>query len=68
MIGRSHAIQCAIENHLSVEPRRYPSRFDKLDWKLYVGKHRVVFKIVKNEVWIFAIMFTRLSIRAVPVL
>ena len=28
-------------------------------WKLRVGDYRVVFKIVKNEVWIFGIMNRR---------
>ena len=55
-------IQRAIEHRLAVEPQRYGEplrRTLKGYWKLRVGDYRVVFKIVKNEVWIFAIMHRR---------
>ena len=55
-------IQRAIENRLGVEPQRYAEplrRTLKGYWKLRVGDYRVVFRIVKNEVWIFAIMHRR---------
>jgi mRNA interferase RelE/StbE len=55
-------IQRAIESRLAVEPQRYGEplrRTLKSYWKLRVGDYRVVFKIVKNEVWIFAIMHQR---------
>lgn len=55
-------IQRAIEHRLVVEPQRYGEplrRTLKGYWKLRVGDYRVVFKIVKNEVWIFAIMHRR---------
>jgi mRNA interferase RelE/StbE len=52
-------IQRAVENRLAVEPQRYgePLRRTLKGYrKLRVGDYRVVFKIVRNEVWIFAIM------------
>ena len=59
-------VQRAIENRLRVEPQRYAEplrRTLKGYWKLRVCDYRVVFRSVKNEVWIFAIMtggrFTR---------
>ena len=55
-------IQRAIENRLTIEPQRYGEplrRTLKGYWKLRVGDYRVVFRIVKNEVWIFAIMHRR---------
>jgi mRNA interferase RelE/StbE len=55
-------IQRAVENRLAVEPQRYGEplrRTLKGYWKLRVGDYRVVFKIVRNEVWIFAIMHRR---------
>ena len=55
-------IQRAIEHRLAVEPQRYGEplrRTLKGYWKLRVGDYRVVFRIVKNEVWIFAIMHRR---------
>jgi mRNA interferase RelE/StbE len=55
-------IQRAIENRLTVEPQRYGEplrRTLKGYWKLRVGDYRVVFRIVKTEVWIFAIMHRR---------
>ena len=55
-------IQRAIESRLTTEPQRYGEplrRTLKGYWKLRVGDYRVVFKIVKNEVWIFGIMNRR---------
>jgi len=55
-------IQRAIETRLIAEPQRYGvplRRTLKGYWKLRVGDYRVVFKIVKNEVWIFGIMHRR---------
>lgn len=55
-------IQRAIESRLAAEPQRYGAplrRTLKGYWKLRVGDYRVVFKIVKNEVWIFGIMHRR---------
>ena len=58
----SKRIQRAIESRLTVEPQRLGEplrRTLKGYWKLRVGDYRVVFKIVKNEVWIFGIMNRR---------
>jgi mRNA interferase RelE/StbE len=55
-------IQRAIETRLATEPQRYGEplrRTLKGYWKLRVGDYRVVFRIVKNEVWIFGIMHRR---------
>lgn len=55
-------IQRAIESRLTFEPQKYGEplrRTLKGYWKLRVGDYRVVFRIVKNEVWIFAIMHRR---------
>ena len=55
-------IQRAIETRLTTDPERYGEplrRTLKGYWKLRVGDYRVVFKIVKNEVWIFGIMHRR---------
>ena len=55
-------IQRGIENRLGVEPQRYAEplrRTSRGYWKLGVGDYRAVFRIVKNEVWIFAIMHRR---------
>ena len=52
----------AIERRLITEPTKYGERLRRSLaglWKLRVGDYRVVFKIVKNEVWIFAIMHRR---------
>ena len=52
-------IQRAIEHRPAVEPQRYGEplrRTLKGYWKLRLGDYRVVFRIIKNEVWIFAIM------------
>ena len=55
-------IQRAIENRMTVEPQRYGEplrRTLKGYWKLRAGDYRVVFRIVKTEIWIFAIMHRR---------
>lgn len=55
-------IQRAIETRLTNDPQRYGEplrRTLKGYWKLRVGDHRVVFKVVKKEVWIFGIMHRR---------
>ena len=52
----------AIETRLTSEPERYGEplrRTLKGYWKLRVGDYRVVFKIVKNEVWIYGIIHRR---------
>ncbi len=52
----------AIETRLTTEPQRYGEplrRTLKGYWKLRVGDYRVVFKIIKDEVWIFGIMHRR---------
>lgn len=52
----------AIETRLTAAPERYgePLRGTlKGYWKLRVGDYRVVFKVVKNEVWIYGIMHRR---------
>jgi mRNA interferase RelE/StbE len=48
----------AIEARLTTEPERYGEplrRTLKGYWKLRVGDYRVVFKVVKSEVWILGI-------------
>ena len=55
-------IQRAIETRLTADPERYGEplrRTLKGYWKLRVGDYRVVFKVVKDEVWIFGIMHMR---------
>lgn len=55
-------IRHAIETRLRTEPERYgePLRHTlKGYWKLRVGDYRVVFKVVKNEVWIYGILHRR---------
>jgi mRNA interferase RelE/StbE len=55
-------IQRAIETRLIGEPEKYGEplrRTLKGYWKLRVGDYRVVFRIVRTEVWIFAIMHRR---------
>lgn len=52
----------AIEDRLCTEPERYGAplkRTLKGYWKLRVGDYRVVFKIVKREVWIYGIIHRR---------
>ena len=55
-------IQRSIETRLAAEPERYGEplrRTLKGYWQLRIGDYRVVFRIVKNEVWIFGIMHRR---------
>ena len=52
-------IKTAVETRLTTAPHLYgePLRKNlKRYWKLRVGDYRVVFKIVKKEVWIFGII------------
>lgn len=52
-------IRKAIEARLATEPQRYGEPLRKTlkgYWKLRAGDYRVVFKIVKNEIWILGIM------------
>ena len=52
----------AVESRLTTEPERYgePLRGTlKGYWKLRVGDYRVVFKVIRNEVWILAIIHRR---------
>ena len=52
-------IKSAIENRLAQAPHQYGEPLRKTlkgYWKLRVGDYRVVFKIVKNEVWISGII------------
>ncbi len=52
----------AIESRLTTEPERYgePLRGTlKGYWRLRVGDYRVVFKVVRNEIWILAIIHRR---------
>ena len=52
----------AIETRLTTEPERYGEplrRTLKGYWKLRVGDYRVVFKVIKNEVWIYGIIHRR---------
>jgi mRNA interferase RelE/StbE len=55
-------ISRAIESRLTTEPGRYgePLRGTlKGYWKLRVGDYRVVFKVVKDEVWILGVIHRR---------
>lgn len=55
-------IERAIETRLTTEPERYGEplrRTLKGYWKLRVGDYRVVFKIVRSEVWIYGIIHRR---------
>jgi len=52
-------IRRAIESRLKEAPQKYGEPLKKTlkgYWKLRVGDYRVVFKIVKSEVWIFGII------------
>ncbi len=52
----------AIESRLTTEPERYgePLRGTLRGyWRRRVGDYRIVFKVVKNEVWIFGIIHRR---------
>ena len=58
----SKRIQRSIETRLTTDPERYGEplrRTLKGYWKLRVGDYRVVFKVVKTEVLIFAIINRR---------
>ena len=51
-----------IETRLTTQPERYgePLRGTlKGYWKLRIGDYRVVFKVVRNEIWIFGIIHRR---------
>ncbi|HWR58107.1 MAG TPA: type II toxin-antitoxin system RelE/ParE family toxin [Thermodesulfovibrionales bacterium] len=55
-------IKKAIEDRLSISPHQYGVPLRKTlkgYWKLRVGDYRVVFKIERNEVLIFAIVNRR---------
>ena len=55
-------IKKAIEERLSLAPQQYGEPLRKTlkgYWKLRVGDYRVVYKVDKNEVWIFAIINRR---------
>ncbi|MFZ5997614.1 MAG: type II toxin-antitoxin system RelE family toxin [Nitrospirota bacterium] len=52
-------IKKAIEQRLTLSPHQYGEPLRKTlkgYWKLRVGDYRVVFRVGKNEVWIFAIV------------
>ena len=52
-------IKKAIEERLSISPHQYGEPLRKTlkgYWKLRVGDYRVVCKVERNEVWIFAII------------
>ena len=52
-------IKKAIDTRLTTEPHRYGEPLRKTlkgYWKLRVGDYRVVFKIVKHEVWVLGII------------
>ena len=52
-------IKKAIEERLSISPHQYGEPLRKTlkgYWKLRVGDYRVVYKVMGNEVWIFAII------------
>jgi len=49
----------AIEARLMTEPGKYGAPLRKPlqgNWKLRVGDYRVVYKILKDEIWILAIL------------
>ena len=55
-------ISRAIETRLTTEPQRYGEplrRTLKGYWKLRVGDYRVIFKVMKDEVWIYGIIHRR---------
>ncbi|MEW5693758.1 MAG: type II toxin-antitoxin system RelE/ParE family toxin [Candidatus Hydrogenedentota bacterium] len=48
-----------IEERLSIEPEKYGKPLRKplaRHWKLRIGKYRVVYKIMKDEIWILAVI------------
>ena len=52
-------IKKAIEERLSISPHQYGEPLRKTlkgYWKLRVGDYRVVYKVERKEVWIFAII------------
>jgi mRNA interferase RelE/StbE len=52
-------IKHAIETRLTTEPQQYGAPLRKTlhgYWKLRVGDYRVVFKIVRAEVWVLGII------------
>jgi mRNA interferase RelE/StbE len=52
-------IKKAIEERLSISPHQYGEPLRKTlkgYWKLRIGDYRVVYKVERNEVWIFAII------------
>ena len=52
-------IKRAIEERLPISPHQYGEPLRKTlkgYWKLRVGDYRIVYKVVGNEVWIFAII------------
>jgi mRNA interferase RelE/StbE len=52
-------IRNAIARRLTIAPHQYGKplkRTLKGYWKLRVGDYRIVFKVVKNEVWILGII------------
>jgi mRNA interferase RelE/StbE len=52
-------IKKAIETRPTTEPHRYGEPLRKTlkgYWKLRVGDYRIVFKVVKHEVWILGII------------
>jgi mRNA interferase RelE/StbE len=54
-----NGIKKAIESRLMTEPHNYGEPLRKTlkgYWKLRVGDYRVVFKIVKSEIWILGII------------
>ena len=55
-------IACAIQTRLKTEPQQYGEplkRTLKGHWKLRVGDYRVVFRILRKEVWIYGIIHRR---------
>ena len=62
-------ISHSIETRLTTDPQRYGEplrRTLKGYWKLRIGDYRVVFKVVKDEVWIFGIMHRREVYERIP--
>jgi mRNA interferase RelE/StbE len=52
-------IKKAIEERLSISPHQYGEPLRKTlkgYWKLRIGDYRAVYKVERNEVWIFAII------------
>ena len=52
-------VKTSIENRLMTAPHQYGEPLRKTlhgYWKLRVGDYRVVFKIVKEEVWVLGII------------